>query len=154
MDSVGDLEGAFDIVGGVFKSVDQRDGFAIGAGVASTGLSGLAGDCRCVRAEFLVETAESDPDSDGEGDWHGRGQTIGVGFGLVLDGRSESSQPDTNWLTGVRGGGEGMVNRVENRVENPSETWMNSSALDLQNNENRSQLPGPRRPKPESFWEQ
>ena len=50
MDSVGDLESAFDIVGGVFKSVDQRDGFAIGAGVASTGLSGLAGDCRCVRA--------------------------------------------------------------------------------------------------------
>lgn len=45
MDSAGDFDIVFDSAGGgVLKSEDQRGGLTIASGVASTGLSGLAGD--------------------------------------------------------------------------------------------------------------
>lgn len=115
MDSLWDLGSGWDIVGGdVVRSVVQRCDSATGAGAASTGLSGLAGDWRYASAWDLEDAADSEPVSEGEGEC--TGSTMGVGFGLILEGRSESSQPDER-TTGVRGGGDEIVKRVENRVE-------------------------------------
>lgn len=80
----------------MLKSEDQRGGLTIASGLASAGLSKLAGDWRYANDGVLTEVTDSDPDSDGEGECGGRGQMMGDGFGRVLEGRSESSQPDAS----------------------------------------------------------
>ena len=141
MDSAGDVDSGFDrLGGGLLRSVDQRGG---GGAAATVGDSRPEGERTCARGVPLMELMDSEPDSEGEGDFGGGEQEIGGSLGLGFAERNVSSQPETISI-GESGDGEGIVNRDEKRVENPSERWMNSSSpRDLWNNDVCSQRTGP-----------